>query len=243
MNPEEYRQLMRLGETHWWFVGTRDLLYSAISGSPLPDKPILDVGCGSGLMMKRFSEAGLVVGIDANHGALAHCKGIGFDRLCRGDAGALPFKSDSFGFVIAADLLEHCDDDSAVLAEVCRVMGLNGVLLASVPAYGALWSSHDEALHHKRRYVKRELVAKAQAAGFTIERVSYFNTLLFPPAALVRLTLGKLRGRKKRNQIKYHEDLKLLNRILLGLIRTEKHLLDRFDLPFGLSILLIASKK
>jgi SAM-dependent methyltransferase len=243
MNPEEYRQLIRLGETHWWFVGTRDILFSSIDKYVPPKEPALDVGCGSGLMMKRFSGEGSVVGIDVNQGALAHCKSIGFDRLCRGDAAALPFKSNSFGFVIAADLLEHCEDDSAVLAELCRVLSRNGFLLASVPAYGALWSSHDEALFHKRRYVKRGLVAKAQAAGFTIERASYFNTLLFPPAALVRLTLGKLGGKKRRDQIKYHEDLKLLNRILLGLIRMERHLLDRFDLPFGLSILLIASKK
>ena len=64
MNPEEYSQLMRLGETHWWFVGTRDLLFSSVSRRFSSDKPILDVGCGSGLMMKRFSGAGRVVGID-----------------------------------------------------------------------------------------------------------------------------------------------------------------------------------
>jgi SAM-dependent methyltransferase len=243
MNPEEYRQLARLGETHWWFVGTRDILFSSIDKTSLPEEPILDVGCGSGLMMKRFSETGSIFGIDADHGALTHCKSIGLDRLCRGDAAVLPFKSNRFGLVIAADLLEHCDDDSTVLAELFRVLGPGGSLLASVPAFEALWSSHDVALHHKRRYVRRDLVDKARAAGFTVKRASYFNTLLFPPAALARLTLGKLGGNRTRNQVEYHENLKLLNRILLGLIRLEKHLLGRFDLPFGLSILLLASKQ
>jgi SAM-dependent methyltransferase len=243
MNPEEYRQLTRLGETHWWFVGTRDILFSSLDISSLPAGPILDVGCGSGLMMKRFAETGPIFGVDADHGALAHCKSIGFDRLCRGNATALPFTSGTFGFIIAADLLEHCEDDSAVLAEIYRVMSPGGMLLASVPAYGVLWSSHDVALHHKRRYLKRELADKARAAGFSVERASYFNMFLFPPAALMRLTVGKMAGNKPDNRIKYHENLRLLNRILLGLIRLENRLLDRFDLPFGLSILLLASKK
>ena len=243
MNPEEYRQLERLGETHWWFVGTRDILFSSLDKSSMPGGPILDVGCGSGLMMKRFAEAGPIFGIDSDHGALTHCQNAGLDRLCRGNAATLPFKSDKFGLVIAADLLEHCEDDSAVLAELYRVLSPSGILLASVPAYGALWSPHDVALHHKRRYLKPALADKARVAGFAVERASYFNTLLFPPAALARLTVGKLGGKKTRNQIKYHENLKLLNRILLGLIRLEKKLLDRFDLPFGLSILLLASKR
>lgn len=243
MNPEEYRQLMRLGETHWWFVGTRDILLSSIPKDLSPEGPILDVGCGSGLMMKRLSETGHVFGVDADHGALAHCKSVGFERLCRGDAARLPFGPDKFALVIASDLIEHCDDDSAALDELFRVTRPGGRLLASVPAYGALWSSHDVALHHRRRYSKREMVDKVRAAGFEIERASYFNTLLFPPAALVRLTLGKIRQGKTQGRIRYHENLKILNRILLGLIRLEKHWLDRFDLPFGLSILLLASKK
>ena len=243
MNPEEYRQLMFLGETHWWFVGTRDILLSRIPRETLPAGPILDVGCGSGLMMKRLSETGMVFGIDADYGALAHCKDVGFDRLCRGDATRLPFGPDKFALVIASDLIEHCDDDSAALDELFRVTRQGGRLLVSVPAYGALWSSHDVALHHRRRYSKRELVDRVRAAGFEIERASYFNTLLFPPAALVRLTLGKIGRGKPQSRIKYHGNVKPLNKSLLWLLRLEKIWLSRFNFPFGLSILLLATKK
>ena len=243
MNPEEYRQLMRLGETHWWFVGTRDILLSRIPRENLPAGPILDVGCGSGLMMKRLSETGKVFGIDADQGSLAHCKDIGFERLCRGDATGLPFGPDRFALVIASDLIEHCDDDSAVLDELFRVTRRGGRLLVSVPAYDALWSSHDVALHHKRRYSRRKLADKVRGAGFEIERASYFNTLLFPPAALMRLTLGKIGRGKPQGPIKYHGNLKPLNQALLGLLRLEKFWLNRFNFPFGLSILLLASKK
>jgi len=243
MNPREYSQLMRLGEKHWWFVGTRDILFSCVPRESLLGGPILDAGCGSGLMMKRFSEAGTVFGMDVDPGALAHCRSVGLRRLCTGDAAALPYESGAFGLVVAADLLEHCEDDGAVLGELRRVLAPRGTLLMSVPAYGRLWSSHDVALHHTRRYSRRELIRKAEAAGFRIERATYFNTILFPPAALIRLTLGKLRRDANQNRIKYHENLKLLNRFLLSVLRLEKWILGRTDLPFGLSILLLASKR
>jgi ubiquinone/menaquinone biosynthesis C-methylase UbiE len=243
MNPEEYAQLMRLGESHWWFVGTRDLIFSCVRPDSLPDKPILDVGCGPGLMLRRFSDIGPIFGIDHNAGALEHCRNIGFPGLARADAAALPFRPNAFGLVIAADLLEHCGDDEAVLGELYRVAAPHGVLLASVPAYGWLWSSHDAALHHKRRYSKSGLVRIVEAAGFTVSRVSFFNTMLFAPVALMRLTLGKIRQHSSGNKIRYYENLRLLNRILLGAMQLEGRLISRMNLPFGLSILLLASKE
>lgn len=244
MNPEEYAQLFRLSEDHWWFVGTRDILFSTVAGKFLPGGPVLDVGCGSGSMIKRFSLIGSVVGIDTSIEALKHCLSIGFSSLCQSDAEKLPFKSNAFGLIIAADLLEHCDDDERVLVELHRVTASGGTLLISVPAYGALWSVHDTALHHKRRYEKRDLIRKAESAGFTVDRISSFNTILFVPLALARLTWGKLRRHGPSGyKIHYHENLRLLNRILLTILRFERWLMGHSDLPFGLSILLLASKE
>ena len=127
-----------------------------------------------------------------------------------------------------------------MLENFSRVLAPGGHLLISVPAYNWLWSSHDVALHHKRRYTRGELVKKITAAGFKVERASYFNTILFPPAALVRITLGRLGG--KGGGIKYNEGMKSLNRLLLGALRLEKRLLSKVSLPFGLSIVVLASR-
>jgi SAM-dependent methyltransferase len=243
MNPEEYAQLFRLGENHWWFVGTRDILFSSAQTISLKERPILDAGCGSGLMMKRFAETGPIFGIDYNIGALAHCRSLGISRLCQADAGKLPFKSGVFGLLIAADLLEHCEDDEAVLREAFRVTAPQGSLLVSAPAHEGLWSIHDVALHHKRRYSKNGLLRKVESAGFKVKRISHFNTLLFGPVALARLTLGKLRKASAEYRIKYHEDLRMVNQLLLGAMRVERWLLRRCDLPFGLSLLLLATKE
>jgi SAM-dependent methyltransferase len=242
MNPEEYAQLFRLGETHWWFVGTRDILFSVVHRDMTNRAPILDVGCGSGLLMKRFEDVGRVFGVDNSRESLDHCRGIGFSRLSQASAEALPFKSAAFDFVIAADMLEHCEDDEAVLREMHRVTASGGTFLASVPAYNFLWSAHDVALHHKRRYSRGELIRKVKAGGYTVNRASYFNSVLFPPLAVSRLTLGKLREYSTGRRIKYYENLRFLNAALLGVMRVERWLLARCNLPFGLSILLLASK-
>jgi SAM-dependent methyltransferase len=243
MNPEEYTQLFRLSEEHWWFVGTRDILFASIPGAELRGEAILDVGCGSGSMMRRLEKTGPVFGIDTEEGALIHCRGLGFSRVCKGNAEALPFASNAFGLIVAADMLEHCDDDEKALGELFRVAAPRGKLLLSVPAYQALWSANDMALHHRRRYSRHDLVRKVEAAGFSVSRVTFFNTLLFVPVAFLRLTIGKLRKHSSTYHIRYHEDARLLNRLLLGVMRAEKALLDRCALPFGLSLLVLAAKE
>jgi SAM-dependent methyltransferase len=240
MNPEEYVQLFRLGGSHWWFVGTRDILFSSVKQKAGRAGRILDAGCGSGLMMRRFSECGPVFGFDRNMNALNHCAGLGFHSLCRGNVVLLPYKANTFDLIIAADLLEHCEDDEKVLREFNRVTAPGGSALISVPAYNSLWSSHDESLHHKRRYSKADITGKMLRAGYVIDRATYFNTILFPPVALARLTLGKLP--RQNSTINYHENMKLLNEMLLGVMRLERRLLQRIDFPFGLSVLVIASK-
>jgi SAM-dependent methyltransferase len=243
MNPEEYAQLFQLGESHWWFVGTREILFSSIRHYTSRDKPILDAGCGSGLMMKRLSDTGTVFGVDNSKSALEHCHDIGFSRLCQADAEKLPFKSNTFGLTVATDIIEHCEDDETMLGELYRVATSGGMLLASVPAYNTLWSAHDVALHHMRRYSKRELIRKVEATGFKVDRVSFFNTLLFPPIAIKRLVFEKLKRDTSEHRIKYYESLRLLNQLLLAAMRIEKWYLKRASLPFGLSILLLASKE
>jgi SAM-dependent methyltransferase len=243
MNPEEYAQLFKLGQTHWWFVGTRNILLSSVRQRSPGDRPILDVGCGSGLMMKRLSNAGRVFGTDKDAGALKHCQQIGLSRLSRSNAETLPFQPDTFGLIVAGDLLEHCENDKAALSELYRITAPKGTLLISVPAYKGLWSTHDVALHHKRRYSKHELIQKVEAAGYTVNRVSFFNTFLFPPIAAVRVLLQRPGKEPPEQGIRYHENFRLLNGVLLPILRMEQWLLQFINFPFGLSILMVASKE
>ena len=111
----------------------------------------------------------------------------------------------------------------------------------TAPAYAWLWSRHDDAVEHKRRYTRRELTAVLRDAGFDMVRCSYFNTLLFPLVAVVRLG-RRLLGIEGDGTQEMALPGRLLNRVLHGLFGLERHLLAHFDLPFGVSLLAVARK-
>jgi SAM-dependent methyltransferase len=104
----------------------------------------------------------------------------------KGDAMRLPFGAGSFDVVLALDAFEHFEDDVAAMRETLRVLRPGGLLVCTVPAFMALWSPHDEAYHHHRRYRRPLLVERLGAAGYRIERSSYSSMALFLPVLALR---------------------------------------------------------
>src|SRR6266850_1390203 len=188
MNISEYGEMYKLESFYWWFVARRRLLESLIEGiSHEYNRPaILDVGCGTGINFSVLAKYGDTFSSDASEEALSFSKGRGIDGLVRSQVESLPFASSTFNIVTALDVLEHVDDDLKALDELLRITKDGGVLVITVPAYGFLWSEHDEALHHRRRYAASELRNKLTNAGFEVERVTYYITFLFFPILLVR---------------------------------------------------------
>ena len=168
---------------------------------------------------------------------------VGLTNLHAMDAQAPDLPDDSYDLIIASDVLEHLEDEQAALKAWCRILRPNGVLLVFVPAFMLMWSPHDVVNQHYRRYRLPELEARLAAAGFEILRRSYWNFLIFPPAALVRLLqrlLPPIRGM-------VHLELRLppapLNRALVGLLRIENWLIRQgVSWPWGQSALVIARK-
>jgi SAM-dependent methyltransferase len=99
----------------------------------------------------------------------------------------LPFEDGTFDLITCLDVIEHTPDDRAALRELRRVAKPGGWALVTVPAYQALWSSHDEANHHYRRYSRAALRAAAVDAGWEMCRTTSFNSLLLAPAAAFRV--------------------------------------------------------
>ncbi len=151
----------------------------------------------------------------------------------------MPFEDASFDLITCLDVLEHTPDDTATLRELRRVTRPGGWLLLTVPAYQALWSRHDEANHHYRRYGRRSLRRAAGAAGWQVRRETSFNSLLLPPAAVVRLV------QRRRNATgDYTPDLQLgpdwLNGALELPLRAEARWLRKGrTLPAGLSLMVV----
>jgi SAM-dependent methyltransferase len=144
--------------------------------------------------------------------------------------------------VTALDILEHVDDDNAALRELWRLSKPGGSLLITVPAFGFLWSEHDEALQHRRRYTAAELESKLVAAGFQVVQMSYFLASLFVPILAFRI-VQNLTKRGIEPQATYVIPPPWLNVLIVRILDWERMLLRHVKkLPFGVSIIALAKK-
>lgn len=244
MDPAAYQVVHDLEESHWFFVGRRNILRRLLDGVLAGvDRPrILDVGCGTGATMGFLEHYGAVTGVDISPQAVKYGREQGRTRLCLADGGHLPFVEGSFDLVTALDLLEHLEQEPMGLAEMWRVLKSGGRLLAVVPAFPFLWSDFDRFSGHYRRYTTSQLRDRVELAGFEVTRLSYFNTLLFPFVWAVR-GFKNFVGRWKTLRSDLEMPTPGLNRLLAGVFSLEGGLMARGDLPFGVSLICIATKK
>jgi SAM-dependent methyltransferase len=241
MYEHEYEAMYRLEDSYWWFVARRRLAVEIVARelAGRRDARILDVGCGTGSNLSAFSGLGSSVGIDMSPDALAFCRSRGLDQVTLSELERLPFPDRTFDVVTAMDVLEHVDDDLAALAELRRVLKPGGVLLATVPAYGFLWSEHDEALKHRRRYTAHELRNKLTVRDFAVERTSYFITTLFLPILLMRIHQGLFK-KSTYPQTSVRPLPGPINSALVALLGLERRAFRHINLPFGVSIVALA---
>jgi SAM-dependent methyltransferase len=242
-----YGEYARIQDQHWWFRGRRRVI-SAVLSRWLPaasrrDLRILDIGCGTGTNLAELSRFGSVEGVDAEAFAVEHCRRAGW-RVAQVTGEDLPFPDESFDVVTLLDVIEHVDDDVALLAEARRVLVPGGVALVSVPAYMWMWGAQDEISHHRRRYTAGRLRESLHAAGLRTKRTTYFNTLLFAPIALVRV-MRRFRGGSKGEAVSDFEMNApgLVNSLLGWAFGLEAPMLRRLSFPFGVSALGVAVRE
>lgn len=239
MEPEQYAKMRRLEDAYWWFVGRRVLVRTLLDDRVARGASFLDVGCGTGAMSQELAQRGTVTSLDFEHAALDFARTRGLSRLVQASAEALPFPDDAFDAVTALDVIEHLDDDFAAAREIRRVLKPGGVAVVSVPAFAFLWSEHDVALHHRRRYRIGELRDLFRRAGLEVEHSSYVMTALFPAVASVRMVQKALGSHRKPLEEAKTTHPKLtgpVNSALTGLLRAEAQVVRRVSLPFGVSM-------
>jgi SAM-dependent methyltransferase len=247
MKKEEYKVMFNIEDTYWWYVGLRKLVLTFIDGinKRRENLKILDAGCGTGKTLDDCRSYN-IYGMDFSGEAIMYCKLRGLDNLIIGSICNLPFKKDSFDIVISLDVLYHKNVENEVetLKGLYQVMNKGGWLLLNLPAYNFLRSTHDEAIHTKRRYTGKDLKEKLEEAGFKIERITYRNTILFPIAVTKRI-IEKIFPIDSEN---VESDLKplpnLVNKLFSHLLFFENKLITfGVNFPFGLSIYCVARKK
>lgn len=187
-------------DRHWWYRGRRRIVCDELAQLPSgPGVDVLDAGCGSGRLLDELTDYGHVAGLDLNPDSVEIARSRGHEDVRQGPVEDMPWPDETFDLIVTLDMVEHTADDRVTLRELRRVTKDGGQLLMTVPALQALWSSHDVFNNHYRRYDRQVMRALAADTGWTIERMTYFNSLLLPPAAAVRL----LRRRRHRAAIEH----------------------------------------
>ena len=158
--------MMAVDEHHWWYRGRRRIIRAELDRLPLPRRAqVLDAGCGSGRTLQELGRLREVSGIELDPDAAEMARARGLGEVMVGRLEELPWADASFDLITCLDVIEHTPDDRAALAELLRVCRPGGWLLVTVPAYQALWSLHDEANHHFRRYSRARCAAPRRAPG------------------------------------------------------------------------------
>lgn len=241
MNPEEYRKMYELEDRYWYFQGRKEIIGGLLDQWMPQDGRnlrILDVGCGTGLMLGKLKAMGLnPVGADLHTLSMQYCRKRMIEKLVRADVTNLPFPDNSFDVILALDLIEHVEDDKGLLREFHRVAAPGAKVLITVPAHPYLWSEHDEALHHYRRYRKKPFLRLLKHLRFRPLRYTYAIGILYYPIVLFRLTQRLLKRGINRPKTHLIDLPKPINSFLIRLLQLEGRLLRKMNLPVGLTIL------
>lgn len=243
MHPYEYEVMHAQELHHWWFRGRRRVLVDLLKGvarSGAGPLRILDYGCGTGGNTAAYTPLGAVVGIEPDLGAVRLARERGQAQFCRGSGTQLPFRTATFDAVVASDVLEHIEDDVAAVSEIARVLRPSGAVIISVPAHQWLFSEHDAALHHFRRYSKAVLRDVLGRSGFRIRRLSYWNATLFPAICLHRRFIRARPGPEPRSDTT--SSPWLINETLARLLEVEAAVLRHAPLPWGVSLVAVAER-
>lgn len=244
MEPNEYAIMYQVEGHHWWYRGMEAITKKIINQhiQAITNLKILDAGCGTGLAMTTYlKDYGTVTGVDLSSHALDFCRKRDAKLVARASVLDLPFASASFDLVTSFDVLyeKGVMNETKALKEFFRVLNSKGKLLVRLPAYDWLRGKHDERVHTNRRYTKKLVKTLLEQSGFTVEHLSYANTILFPFAVLKRLA-------EKIFPSTSQSDLTLeaggFNEILKHVLSSEAFIVSKFGLPYGLSVFAVAGK-
>ena len=255
MQELAYVQTREIEESHWWFLGMREIYRKQLSrivggeaGEGRQTEPpwkVLDVGCGTGGNLALLETYGRPYGVDYSPSAAAFTRDRGWSKVLVGSATELPMPDRTFALVTALGVIEHVADDVGMLEEMRRVTKPGGHLLLMTSAHRWLWSTHDDAVHHVRRYRWRELQQRVRDTGWQIEQLTYVNAFLFPAIATVRL-LQRLLPKKKVESDEGMSGFFVppwpVNQMLAGLLSLEGSLMRIGDLPMGVGLIVRARR-
>lgn len=238
----EYKEMDSIENTHPWFLAKKRYLFFVIH-KYLKNKEakVLDVGCGTGAIMKAFKDEGFDIrGIDYNQTAIDYCHEKGLNATL-GSLDDQQFADQSFDCVVALDVLEHIEKDDEAVRQIGRLLKPGGILVATAPAHQLLWSYHDVSLHHCRRYSYGNF-KQLFADGYEIKFLGWIHAFILLPLVAVRLLRKVFKTQEQQSDVRPVSKPAAL--VLNFSYLIEYSFFRIFGrLPFGLSLMVAAVKK
>lgn len=242
-SPQDFESLYALEQDYFWFRGRIRLILWAFERYASGCRSFLEIGCGTGSVLAALARAHPDISV---WGSEPYLEGLQFARtrvdsarLMQMDARCVPF-ADEFDAIGMFDVIEHIEEDQAVLSQVSRALRPGGILLITVPQHRFLWSPADDHAGHARRYTRAELVQKVERAQFRVLRCTSFVSLLFP---LLLISRFRRKGREYDRHAEYR--VPLVVNVMLGMAMSVERAAIRLGatLPFGGSLLLVARRE
>lgn len=243
-NPELFERYAAVEAGHFWFVGRNAILTDCMLRYFAHAKNILEIGCGTGFVLastRQTFPAAQLSGSDIFTEGLSYARARVPDAfLFQMDACHIPYR-DEFDLIGSFDVLEHIEDDRGALEQMYLACQKNGGLILTVPQHRWLWSRTDDYAHHKRRYTRTELREKVERAGFRVDYVGSFVSLLLPVMLASRLLQ---KSAEAADQMDAGFKIgRLTNSVLGAVMKVERWLIARgISFPLGGSLLLVARK-
>ncbi len=241
---ESFRDLFVLEDQNFWFRSRNRLIVWNLQRYFPQARNFLEIGCGTGYVLSGIQKFYRNLTLS---GSEIFVNGLEFTsqrlnnvELFQMDARKIPFDSE-FDVIGAFDVIEHIPEDELVLSEAFRSLNQGGGIIITVPQHPFMWSITDELACHVRRYTAEELRIKVERAGFQVERMTSFVSLLFP-----LMFMSRLRSRTQKEKFDPGGELKVnpvLNKSLESILSFERLFIKAgVSFPFGGSLLLVGRK-
>jgi SAM-dependent methyltransferase len=239
-----YVQHYQLDQKHFWRISKRKLVLEWMDRYLPPARgcKVLDIGGACSLISQQLARFGEVTVVEPDRESVQLARSeLGVNAI----VGSLPHGVNlpgPFDVITLLDVLEHVDEELESLRTIKRLLNEHGTLVLTVPAYQWLWSEHDSALHHRRRYSKARLRKSLDLSGFDVARISYYTSFLLPMVVLQRLG-SRLRRSSAEPTYRVRVPNRMVNCALGAVMSLERWLLRHVNLPCGSSLIAIAVKR